>query len=146
MPAKTSAIGDAPARLARYNAVRRKLATLSDAKLLALFAGVTEAETLAIRDIIMGPALNPSEGRGEAPVDQIVRAIGRSSESDFSDLNARLARLILLTGDLEGRGYRVFHFNVALKGYVFGATMADLLSAQEVAVLKSPARRLLGWR
>jgi hypothetical protein len=144
MPKPNSSL-DLPTRLLGYKAVGAKLAAVSDAELLALFGGVSEAEATAITGVILSSRLDPVQG-ASPQIEQITGGIQQVSLRDFSVLTTRLAKLVPAGPNREiGRGRR-FRFDLAVSGYIFASLMSDLLTPAEVSALKAPVTRLLGWR
>jgi vacuolar-type H+-ATPase subunit I/STV1 len=139
--ARVTIRADIAAKVMRGAKVNKVLYGLSDEQLVALMAGVTDAEVEAINELTAARAIGRKLPYAGKVMEQILDAVGPGS---YTALMARLRALALTRKALGNSGHLVARTNVAMSGYIVGLVFPEAFSPAQYITVTFPFTRTLG--
>ena len=139
--ARAAIRNDIAAKVMRGAKVNKVLYALSDEQLVALMAGVSDAEVAAINELTAARAIERKLPYAGKVMSQIRDAVGPAS---YTALMARLRALALSRKALGNSGRLVARANVAMSGYIVGLVFQETFSPAQYITMTSPLTRTLG--
>jgi hypothetical protein len=132
---------DIAARVMRGAQINKVLYALTDEQLIALMAGVSDAEVLVINELINVRAIGRKLPYAEKVMEQILDAIG---SRPYAALMTRLRALALSQKTLGNSGHLVARANAAMSGYIVGLVFPEAFSPAQYIGVTFPFTRTLG--